>query len=286
MKNFADKVAVVTGAASGIGLGVASALSRRGARIAMLDVEEAPLRAAAGDIAGLGGEAKTYVVDVSDRAAMYNVAQRVREDFGRLDILMNNAGVAYNSKPLHEMPDEVYDWSLGVNLYGVVHGIKAFVPLIVAGGAGGHVINTASIGGFQVRRTSLWHQGLYAATKYAIVALSEGLRQDLEPHKIGVTVFAPSSVATNIGASDRNKPAKFGGPSSDAQSAAVAEIRKKGLPIDLAGERVLHAIVHDELYAFTNPNDRPLLEARHAAIIDAYGELDRFLAEHPEARPT
>src|SRR3546814_9054363 len=90
-----------------------------------------------------------------------------------LDIVVNNAGVVYNSKPLHEIPDEAIDWCINVNIYGVLNGIKAFVPIVVEAGNGGHVVNTGSIGGFQVRKSELWHQGLYAATKYAVTALSE-----------------------------------------------------------------------------------------------------------------
>src|SRR3546814_6394835 len=104
-----------------------------------------------------------------------------------------NAGVVYNSKPLHEIPDEAIDWCINVNIYGVLNGIKAFVPIVVEAGNGGHVVNTGSIGGFQVRKSELWHQGLYAATKYAVTALSEGLRFDLEHLGIGVSVLAPRS---------------------------------------------------------------------------------------------
>jgi len=283
MREFQGRVAAVTGAASGIGLGVARALARRGVNVALLDIEAGPLEAAAAELRGLGVDAWPVVVDVADRDAMYDAAGAIDARFGRLDILVNNAGVAYNAKPLHEMPDEAYDWSMSVNLFGVIHGIKAFVPLIVRGGTGGHVVNTASIGGFQVRKSEMWHQGLYAATKYAVVALSEGLRQDLERYGIGVTVFAPSSVDTNIATSDRNRQAQFGGPGEGSQNPVVAEMLKKGIRPDLAGERVVHAIVHDELYAFTNPADRPLLEARHKAILDSYVELQRFLEMHGAA---
>src|SRR3546814_12588984 len=125
-----------------------------------------------------------------------------------------NAGVVYNSKPLHEIPDEAIDWCINVNIYGVLSGIKAFVPIVVEAGNGGHVVNTGSIGGFQVRKSELWHQGLYAATKYAVTALSEGRSFALGHLGMGVSVLAPAPVSTN---NDTDRTSAAGGKEEEVR---------------------------------------------------------------------
>lgn len=277
MQNFTGKVAVLTGAASGIGLGIARALAQAGARVALLDLHRQACEEAATEVLG---ETLPLAVDVSDREQVYDAAEKIQAAFGRIDIAINNAGVAYNARPLHETPDAMIDWSVGVNIMGVLNGIKAFVPRIIATGDGGHVVNTSSIGGFQVRKSALWHQSLYAATKYAVTALSEGLRLDLEDLGIGVSVLAPSSVATNIGVSDRNRPDRFGGATTGAQAEAVHEMLNEiGMAPDKVGHRVLQGIRDNEAYIFTHMEGLPLLEARHARIEQAFQATRAFLDE-------
>lgn len=278
MKEFKDKVAVVTGAASGIGLGITEALARRGVTVVMLDIEQGALDTAIAGLSSTGARFLPLVVDVANREAMYAAAQSVQDTFGRVDILVNNAGVAYNIKPLHETPDEVIDWSVGVNIYGVLNGIKAFVPLIVAGRAGGHVVNTSSIGGFQVNKQSHWHQGLYAATKFAVTALSEGLRFDLEDDNIGVSVLAPAAVVTNIMTSDRNRPERFGGPTTGSQSDLIKDMfLQTGISPEAVGERVVRAIEDNELYIFTHLDTRAWVERRHRRIEAAFDATRAYL---------
>lgn len=279
MKDFQNKVALVTGAASGIGFGIAQSLAKRGTSVVMVDIEQGALDSAVDSLKSTGVRFLPMVVDVADREAMYAAAAAVRDNFGRLDILVNNAGVAYNTKPLHETPDEAIDWSIGVNLYGVLNGIKSFVPLIVAGGEGGHVVNTSSIGGFQVNRLPDWHQGLYAATKFAVTALSEGLRFDLEDQNIGVSVLAPANVLTNILTSDRNRPERFGGPTTGSQPQEVlAEMfRKNGISPEAVGERVIQAIIDNELYIFTHLATQEWLEKRHRRIEAAFDATRAYL---------
>jgi NADP-dependent 3-hydroxy acid dehydrogenase YdfG len=276
MDTIAGTVAVVTGGASGIGLGIAQALSSAGSRVALLDVDAESLKRAAASIP----DASAFVVDVSGRAAMYETADRVRAALGPVAILVNNAGIAYNRTPLWETADADIDWSFAINVFGVLHGIKAYVPEMVRHGRGGHVVNTSSIGGFQVRPTHDFHQGLYAATKYAVTALSEGLRFDLAPHRIGVSILAPASVTTNIGSSDRNRPDRFGGATDGSQPDAVATmLQTKGISPAAVAHRVISAIVNDEPYVFTHPAERTLVEARHQQIIEAFN-----LAEHYSER--
>ena len=245
----------------------------------MIDVEAATLESAAAKLSADGAHVMPLLVDVSDRRAMYSAADQIRSVFGRLDIVVNNAGVVYNSKPLHEIPDEAIDWCINVNIHGVLNGIKAFVPIVVEAANGGHVVNTGSIGGFQVRKSEHWHQGLYAATKYAVTALSEGLRLDLERLGIGVSVLAPSAVSTNIGTSDRNRPECYGGPTQGSLDPQVDEmLRTTGVDPDMVGERVVHAIIGNEAYIFTHMDVREWLETRHREIETAFDEAQKFLA--------
>jgi NADP-dependent 3-hydroxy acid dehydrogenase YdfG len=283
METFSDKVAVVTGGASGVGLGIARVLARHGARTVLLDVEQAALVEVAASLPG----SLPFAVDVADRAAMYETAEQVRGMCGHVDILVNNAGVAYNRRPLWETPDRDIDWSVAVNVYGVLNGIKAYVPSMVGRGAGGHVVNTSSIGGFQVRRSEHMYQTLYAATKYAVAAISEGLRADLAVHGIGVSVLAPASVKTSIGSSDRNRPARFGGPASGSQSEATnAMLEQHGMDPDEVGARVAAAILNDEPYIFTHPAERTLVEARHRRVEEGFELADRYAERLPAAATT
>lgn len=279
MQDFEGRIAVVTGAASGIGLAIATSLAARGVLVALMDIEHDALHEAAATLSGAGATVLPLVVDVSNREKMYEAAATVRDRFGGLDILANNAGVVHNSAPLYEVPDEAIDWSIDVNVYGVLSGIKAFVPLIIETGRGGHVVNTGSIGGFQVRKSEHWHQALYAATKYAVTALSEGLRMDLEDLGIGVSVLAPSAVATNIGTSDRNRPGRFGGPAEGSLNPVVDHmLRQTGVAPEVVGERVIQGIIDNEAYIFTHLDVREWLEERHRAIEAAFDATRRFLA--------
>jgi NAD(P)-dependent dehydrogenase (short-subunit alcohol dehydrogenase family) len=268
--------AFVTGAASGIGLGIALALAEAGLAVAMADVDIDGLRAAEGAVRAKGVQTFSVQVDVSDEPAMIHAASRVRAEFGGIHILVNNAGVAYNAAPLWQAQREMIDWSFAVNVGGVINGVRAFVPGMIADGEGGHIVNTASIGGFQVRSSPSWHQGLYAATKFAVVALSEGLRQDLAEHRIGVSVLAPASVATRIGTSDRNRPVRFGGPTTGSQRPAVLEmLASQGMSPLTVGHMVVEAIWHNDLYIFTHPQERAVVAARHASIMAGFDLADQ-----------
>lgn len=280
MDQFKGKVAFITGAASGIGLGIAQALAAEGVHIAAADIEAAPLQAAEPELRAHGVSVLSIPLDVSNREAVYAAANQVSQHFGRLDILVNNAGIAYNSTPLHETEDGAIDWSYAVNTFGVLNGIKAFVPLILQGGRGGHIVNTASIGGFQVRPSKTWHQGLYASTKFAVVALSEGLRNDLAETGIGVSVLAPSLVATNIGKSDRTRPSRFGLSNRPGQQAGAGSMLGPGLDPFIVGKRTVQAIRDNEFYVFTHVEAEGILKARHRAIEAAFEKTRAFLIEH------
>lgn len=253
MQSFQGKGAIVTGAASGIGLGIARALARAGAKLALADIDAARLDSVCAELGAHG-----RLVDVADDAAVRVAAEDFAARLGKVHYVFNNAGVEL-SGALESVPERDWDWLIGVNVYGVIHGIAHFVPLIRRHGEGGHVVNTASIGGFQVNREL--RLGPYAMTKYAVVALSEALEQDLEGSNIGVSVLCPAAVATRIAENPRR-------PNASLRAAVAA-----GMAPDAVGERVLGAIRAREFYVFTHAAPKAWLEARFARVLGAFDRV-------------
>ncbi len=267
--DFAGKGAVVTGAASGIGRGIAGALAGAGARVVLADFDAAGAERAAAELAAAGADASSLALDVSDREAVYRAAETVQARLGRVHILCNNAGVGYEGVPVDDIPDGDWDWVLGVNLFGVIHGIKAFVPLIAAHGEGGHVVNTASIGGMQVRPG--FHRGAYVTAKYAVVGLSEALANDVARHGIGVSVLCPAAVDTQIYKPERDRPARFGGATDIGRgSEHLRGLLKAGMSPDTIGQWVLRAIRDRAFYILPHAETREWLDERHERIRAAY----------------
>jgi NAD(P)-dependent dehydrogenase (short-subunit alcohol dehydrogenase family) len=263
LEKLTGRVAVVTGGASGIGLGIARAAVAEGMRVALLDIEEAALEAAR---RSLGGNAIALRADVSDPATLAAAAEQVVARLGRIDVICNNAGVLTQG-PLAESRIRDWEWLVGVNLLGVVHGIRVFVPHLRAHGEGGHVVNTASIAGL----SALPGLGIYTATKHAVVALSEVLREELAPEGIGVSVLCPGGVRTRIHEAGRNRPAVLGGPDPGAARAAPTDAAvETGMDPLAVGARVLRAIRANELYILTHPEFRAAFAARAEAILAAY----------------
>jgi NAD(P)-dependent dehydrogenase (short-subunit alcohol dehydrogenase family) len=271
MEKLEGRVAVITGGASGIGLGMARAFAREGMKLALLDVEDAALAEAKAGLAKLGAEVIGVRADVSDPASLEAAAERVSERFGGIHVVCNNAGVLVGG-PLAESKARDWEWLLGVNLLGVANGIRVFVPRIRAHGGGGHVVNTASVAGL----TALPGLGIYAATKFAVLALSETLREELAPENIGVSVLCPGGVRTRIFEAARNRPAILGGPDADAAPTPSAVAEAMGMEPLAVGECVLRAIRANELYVLTHPEFRAAFAARAQAILEAF---DRAAAE-------
>jgi NAD(P)-dependent dehydrogenase (short-subunit alcohol dehydrogenase family) len=272
MKDLRDKVAVVTGGASGIGLGIAKALARAGARIALLDLEERALAPAEASVRDVGGDVVGIPADVSSRYSLDAAAQRVLESYGRVDVLCNNAGVVVLG-PLSEATAEDWRWVMGVNLMGAVNGVAAFLPHIRAQG-GGHIVNTASTQGLSAAPGL----GVYTASKYAVVAYSETLRLELAPEQIGVTVLCPGVVNTKILEAARNRPPELAAGASAAPSPMLDVLRPavaQGLDPGRVGELVLRGIQQDAAYVVTHPESRAAFTARARAIDAAYDELAR-----------
>jgi NAD(P)-dependent dehydrogenase (short-subunit alcohol dehydrogenase family) len=278
MRQFEGKAAIVTGAGSGLGLGLARTFARHGMSVVLCDIRGDRLEAALAEVRSLGGRAIAVVTDVSDRASVQAAAKVALNTFGALHVACNNAGVTIHGKSVAELSPQEWDWIIGVNLYGVIHGIETFLPLIRSHGDEGHIVNTASIAGFQVRGTR--RSGAYAATKFAVVALSESLAHDLTDTPIGVSVLAPAAVKTRIYVSGENRPARFGGPfEQPGNNPLQKELESGGLAPDVVGERVVQAIRNRELYVFTHMEQKEWLMARHQRIIDAYDACERWIAE-------
>lgn len=282
MKDFAGKTAIVTGAASGIGLGLARTFARAGMSLVLSDIHRERLDEAVRNVRSLGAKAMAVPGDVSQRADVQKIADAALEEFGAIHVACNNAGVTLHGKRIWEVTPEEWDWITGVNLHGVMHGIQIFLPLIQSHGGEGHMVNTASIAGFQVaphRRS-----GAYAATKMAVVALTESLWNDLRETPVGVSVLAPAAVRTRIYQSNESRPDRYGGPYETASLNPLQKELESGLDPDTVGERVLRAIQDRELYIFTHMQTKEWLLARHKRIIDAFDACEAWIAENPEER--
>lgn len=260
---FRDRVAVVTGGASGIGLAMARAFAGRGARLVLADVDEAALAAAEKQLAEEGAEVLGVRTDVTRREEVAALADAAFERFGATHIVCNNAGIAVLGS-VANAPDEVWQKSMAVNFWGVVHGVDAFVPRLIEQKQGGHVVNTASMAGL----VGMQYLGIYCVTKFAVVGLSESLERELRPHDIGVHVLCPMIVATNIGANSARvmglPPPAEPGPDATPGDAAPPPGAMKGGVIapEQVGRRVVAAIERARLYILTHPEQREILKRR------------------------
>jgi NAD(P)-dependent dehydrogenase (short-subunit alcohol dehydrogenase family) len=281
MRNLKGKTAVVTGAASGIGLGMARTFAREGMAVALCDIRMDALLNATEELKRLGADAIAVQVDVSDRTSVEEAADKIEAALGPVHVVANNAGVAMHGVPIEKLAVHDWDWVIGVNVHGVINGFSVFVPRMRAHGQGGHIINTASIGGFQVRPG--WHTGAYSMTKYAVVALSEALEQDLEGSGIGVSVLCPAAVNTGIYASAGSRPDRLGGPFERPENHFIYDLIKDGLSGDEVGERVIHAIREGEFYIFTHTEPQIWIEQRHRRILDAFDAADRWKARRAKS---
>lgn len=246
METFKDRVAVVTGAASGIGRALARAFAREGARVALADVDEAGMAETAETITKDGGKAIAVKTDVSALDQVQALADRAWAAFGAVHILCNNAGVSvYGGLETASYRD--WQWVIGVNLWGVIHGLLAFVPRMIAQRQEGHIVNTASMAGL-VATQGL---GVYNTTKYAVVGLSETLAKDLRLYNIGVSVLCPIGVATRIRESERNRPDALRNPSGQAKREPVQLMGRTLTPEEVA-DQVIAAIRRNQLYIITH----------------------------------
>jgi len=253
--SFKGRVGVVTGGGSGIGRALAEALAREGARVVVADLDEAGMADVVGPIRTRGGEALAVRTDVTDLASVQALAERAFGAFGRVHVLCNNAGVALWGG-LETATHRDWQWVLGVNLWGVIHGLEAFLPRMIAQKEPGHIVNTASMAGLVATRGL----GIYNTSKYAVVGLSETLAKDLKPYNIGVSVLCPMGVSTNIRASERNRPAHL--KNDQPSQAEPVELMGRYLAPDTVAEMVLGAIRRSELYVITHDEGLEPLRSR------------------------
>jgi NAD(P)-dependent dehydrogenase (short-subunit alcohol dehydrogenase family) len=249
----------VTGGASGIGRALAEGLAREGVKVVVADLDEGGLAATVEIIRGAGGEALSVRTDVTDRGQVEALAERAWAAWGRVHILCNNAGVALWGG-LEQATLRDWQWVLGVNVWGVIHGLQAFLPRMIAQREGGHVVNTASMAGL-IASQGL---GIYNTSKYAVVGLSETLAKDLRPYGIGVSVLCPMGVATQIRASERSRPVHLRNEGPVAAE-PVELIGRTLAPTEVAAMTIA-AIRANELYVITHEEGLEPLRRRFQRI--------------------
>jgi NAD(P)-dependent dehydrogenase (short-subunit alcohol dehydrogenase family) len=271
MKDLKGKVAVVTGAASGIGLGMAETFVAAGMRVVLSDVERPALESAADSLRAKGAEVYAVLADVSNAEAVSSLAQSALGKYGAVHVLCNNAGVAAGGTPSWMSTLDDWKWILGVNLMGVVHGMRTFLPIMIEQGEDAHIVNTASLAG-------LFPGGLtlYSATKSAVVALSESVYLELVRggFRPRMSVLCPGLVDTNILNCARNRPAGLAnagpvpsGPGAEAFKQWFANQLKQGLSPRAVGEQVLQAIRDERFYILTHPDWVKYVEHRMKQIV-------------------
>ncbi|MFT5202941.1 MAG: NAD(P)-dependent dehydrogenase (short-subunit alcohol dehydrogenase family) [Candidatus Aldehydirespiratoraceae bacterium] len=254
MQDFEGRTAVITGGASGIGLATAERLAQAGMQLVLADIEEKVL---VGEVARLEAEGHTVLgvaTNVADFASVKALATTATERFGNIHIVFNNAGVSGGGPMLADDLD-VWGWTLGVNLYGVVHGIKAFGPAMLAHGEPCHIVNTASMAGLLPTPG----MGVYTASKYAVTAMSETLSLETQGTNLGVSVLCPGFVQTRIADSDRNLPehmvSALDEPSEhdDGVRAMVRDLVNGGIPPAEVAELILEGIIEGRFYLLPHP---------------------------------
>ena len=279
MNQFEGKTAVISGGAEGIGLGIAKAMAKQGMNIVIGDIDAQQLEIAHTKLTSEGANVLAIQMDVTKIDQWQNLAKKAIERFGKVHMLVNNAGVGSIPGPIEHTDDKDWRWTIDVNLMGVIYGTQTIVPLIKQHGEGGWLINVASMAGMVGVPTA----GAYTATKVAVVGMSESWYAELEPHNIQVSVLCPAFVKTRINLSNRNKPEALKSerekdPQKLQNSAAAKHMQNvidNGMPTEIVGERVVEAINNKELYIFTHPNYRKVLQKRFKNIDEAFARAEK-----------
>lgn len=252
MRDLSGKVAVITGGASGIGLAMAERFGREGVRLVIADIQQDAIDRAVTGLRAAGFEAVGVRTDVSRYAEVEALAQFTLKTFGKVHLVVNNAGVSITG-PTWRMSLDDWRWVLDVNFWGVVHGVKAFTPILIEQGEPAHVVNTASLASY----VGIGQHSPYCASKAAVLSVSQSLRSELvaELHPIGVSVVCPGMVATEIHRSWRNRP-ESDRPWSDREwndpevQAHANSVQGAGVSADVIAEATLQAILEDRFYVF------------------------------------
>lgn len=263
MHDLSGKVGFVTGAASGIGLGIATALGRAGMKVMLADIEQEPLAAAAVQLKAMDIDVATCLCDVADRDSVFAAAEATLSAYDAVHVVCNNAGVSSGGL-LEECEPSDWEWVIGVNYLGVVHGCEAFIPHIKTQGQGGHIVNTSSMAGLLGGMVG-W--GPYNSSKFAVVGLTEVLRQEGREAGFGASVLCPGGVNTNIFDAPRNRPDRYGPQRSAVAHTGSATDVTEALDPLVVGELVREAIVENRLYVFTDPRFRKMLARKFDKIL-------------------
>ena len=275
MDTLGGRTVVVTGAGSGIGRGLALAFAGAGANVVLADIEEDAAIAVAGEVKAAGVEALAVRTDVTDLASVEELADRSYERFGEVHVLCNNAGVFIMGAVADAIVDD-WRWIFGVNVIGVANCVHTFLPRLLAQGSPAHIVNTASV-------AAIGGEGVYGASKTAVMSMSESLHKELSERGIGVSVLCPANISSRILGAQRNRPAEFGRKAPEPFGTDVTEF---GLAPIYVGRRAVEAVLGDELYVFVFPDGwqahlRPMAEQRFTAILEA---IDRGgVVEDPTA---
>jgi NAD(P)-dependent dehydrogenase (short-subunit alcohol dehydrogenase family) len=274
MDPFKDRVAVITGGAGGIGSAMGRAFAARGARIVLADLDAPNLAATVKQLESAGAQVLGVPTDVTKRESVEALAEATLSRFGAAHIVCNNAGIA-TFGPIAQSTQKDWEFTMSVNFWGVVYGLQAFVPRLITQRQGGHVINTASMAGL----TGMSWLGVYCASKFAVVGLTESLQRELRPHDIGVSVLCPMIVETKINDNSlRMRPQALRNPAGtdipqtggDAPPLVGGTIQ----PEELA-RRVVRAVERRDFYILTHPEQREILKRRAQRIDETFAE-DRW----------
>ncbi len=275
MQDFEGKVAVVTGAASGIGRGMVGRFARAGMKVALADVEKEALVIAESELRNLGADVLAVQTDVSSLGSMEALRDLVLDRWGKVHVLCNNAGVSGGGGgAIWETTENDWQWVLGVNLMGVVHGLQAFVPTMLSHGEEGHIVNTSSVLGLYSGPGSI-----YGVSKHGVTRLTEGLYHDLKARdaRIGVSVLCPGMIATRIIEAERNRPSHLANPARprDVQAALLEQrqatsalFQENGMPPDDVGDIVFEGIREDRFYLLTHPAVKERVRVRMEDILN------------------
>jgi NAD(P)-dependent dehydrogenase (short-subunit alcohol dehydrogenase family) len=271
MKDFEGKVAVVTGAASGIGLGMATRFAQEGMKVVLADVEQPALDAAVLQLQRAEHQVIGVHADVSDGKSVDALAKAALDAYGAVHVLCNNAGVGGGRGLLWESTMKDWQWVFGVNFWGVLHGIRTFVPIMLSQGEEGHIVNTASLAGLAPG------SGIYAVTKHAVVSLTEALNANLRmiQSKIGVSCLCPGFVKTNILNAERNRPTEWSNEGAEAPLNPAEEMFRKymedsvaaGMAPEQVGDIVLQGIRDDRFWILTSEQFDTVVQMRMESIL-------------------
>jgi NAD(P)-dependent dehydrogenase (short-subunit alcohol dehydrogenase family) len=271
MKEVSGRVAVVTGAASGIGRGMCEAFVEAGMRVVLSDVEQEALERTTQALRAAGAEVHAVVTDVAKPEQVEALAEQTLGKYGAVHVVCNNAGVVTETVPGWGGTLDDWNWILGVNLMGVIYGVRTFLPILIDQGEGGHIVNTASLAGLVTGGNIP-----YAVTKFGVVALSEGVYLELKQggYRPSISVLCPGWVNTNILDCARNRPPELAdtgtpmtGPVADAFREWVTEQLRHGVDPRRVGDQVLAAIRDDRFYILTHPDWNHLIERRMRTIL-------------------